>query len=118
MSNLGAYQTMTTLAKRFGGPYGLGATVLALGYVGGKLIEVPIRAAIQHIRSKKKTDQPDKMIAVTSAGSDDSGMTLSKGDTYRILYEDSDMVLVEKIGDENSPYMVSPDFLRRVSNYN
>ena len=117
MSNLGAYQTMTTTAKRLGGPYGLTATVLAIGYVGGKLIEVPIRVAIKHIRKKKNPRNSEKMIAVTSAGSDGSGLTFSQGDAYRVLYSDIDMALIEKIGDTNNPYMVSLDFLRSVSNY-
>jgi hypothetical protein len=54
---------------------------------------------------------------VTSTGTDSSGLVLSEGDSYQVLYSDEDMVLVEKIGDTNNPYMVSPEFLRSVSNY-
>ena len=32
MSNLGAYQTMTTLAKKFGGPVKLGLAIAVGGY--------------------------------------------------------------------------------------
>ena len=117
MSNLGAYQTMTTTAKRFGGPYGLAATVLIIGYVGGKLIEVPVRAVIRHIKAKKYSSQPETLITVTCTGSDGSNLTLSEGDVCRVLYSDTDMALIEKIGDSDNPHVVSTDFLRSVSDY-
>ena len=117
MSNLGAYQTATTWAKKVGGMENLAAILLAAGYAIGKIIEIPVRAVVRHIRTKKECDQPRELIMVTSTGTDSSGLVLSEGDSYQVLYSDEDMVLVEKIGDTNNPYVVSPDFLRMVSNY-
>lgn len=117
MSNLGAYQTMTTTAKKFGGPYGLAAFIAFAGYGVGKLIEISVKAGARYVRAKKKTDQAERLIEVTSAGTDGSDLAFREGDSYRILYSDKDMALIEKIGDANNPYMVSPDFLRTVSNY-
>ena len=117
MSNLGAYQTATTWAKKVGGMENLALILLGAGYAIGKIIEIPARAIVRHIRTKKESNQPRELIVVTSTGTDSSGLVLSKGDSYQVLYSDEDMVLVEKIGDTNNPYMVSPEFLRSVSNY-
>lgn len=117
MSNLGSYQTMTTLAKRFGGPIGLGAVVFVAGYVGGKLIEISLRPLVREMRTRKSINQLGKLVDVTKAGADGSGLSFDQGDVYRVVQADTDMVLIEKIGDTHNPYMVSPDFLRSVSNY-
>ena len=117
MSNLGAYQTMTTTAKKFGGPYGLAALIAFAGYGVGKLIEISVNAGARYLQAKKKPDQTKQLIEVTSAGTDGSDLAFRDGDSYRVLYSDKDMVLIEKVGDANNPYMVSPDFLRTVSNY-
>ena len=117
MSNLGAYQTATTWAKKVGGMENLALILLGAGYVIGKIIEIPARAIAKRIRAKKETNQQVELIEVTSSGTDSSGLLLNEGDTYRVLYSDEDMVLVEKTGAEDNPYMVSPDFLRSVSNY-
>lgn len=117
MSNLGAYQTMTTTAKKFGGPYGLAALIAFACYGVGKLIEISVKAGARYLQAKKKPDQTKRLIEVTSAGTDGSDLVFHEGDSYRILYSDRDMVLIEKIGDANNPYVVSPDFLRSVSNY-
>ena len=117
MSNLGAYQTMTTTAKKFGGPYGLAAFIALAGYGVGKLIEISVKTGARYLRAKKKPDQPKQLIEVTSVGTDGSDLAFRDGDSYRVLYSDTDMVLIEKVGDANNPYMVSPDFLRTVSNY-
>ena len=117
MSNLGAYQTATTLCKKVGGVGNMTVILMVLGYGCGKIVEISGRAIAKRIRAKKETNQQAKLIEVTSSGTDSSGLLLNEGDTYRVLYSDVDMVLVEKTGDEDNPYMVSPDFLRSVSNY-
>ena len=117
MNNLGAYKTMTTMAKRFGGPYSLGATVLAMGYVGGRLVETAIRVAVQHIRTKKETSWCERTIKVTSAGTDGAGVSVNEGDTYCVLHADSDVVLIQRVGEINNPLVVSPEFLRAVSDF-
>lgn len=118
MSNLGAYQTMVTDAKSVGGPYALGAIVLAVGYVGGKAVEQLVKTMIKKFQLKKKNDFSEDLISVTVPGTDNSGLSFDVGDLYRILFSDHGTVLIEKIGDDNSPYVVSPDFLLSISNYN
>lgn len=117
MSNLGAYQIATTWAKKVGGMENLAFILLGAGYAAGKIIEIPVRAIVRRIRTKKESNQSRELIEVTSTGTDSSGLVLSEGDSYLVLYSDEDMVLVEKVGDTNNPYMVSPEFLRSVSNY-
>ena len=70
-----------------------------------------------YARAKKKSNQAKQPNEVTSVGTDGSDLAFRDGDSYRVLYSDTDMVLIEKVGDANNPYMVSPDFLRTVSNY-
>lgn len=117
MSNLGAYQTMTTTAKKFGGPYGIAAFIAFAGYGVGKLIEISFKAGARCFRAKKKPDESKRVIEVTSAGTGGSNLSFREGDFYRILHSDKEIVLIEKVGDTNNSYMVSPDFLRSVSNY-
>jgi hypothetical protein len=117
MSNLGAYQTATTWCKKVGGVGNMTVILMVLGYGCGKIVEISGRAIAKRIRAKKETNQQVELIEVTSSGTDSSGLLLNEGDTYRVLYSDENMVLVEKIGAEDNPHMVSPDFLRSVSNY-
>lgn len=117
MSNLGGYQTTVTWMKRLGGPKTFWIVVPLACYVGGKLIEIPVRSIARYFRARTNTNQPKQLIEVTSAGVDSSGLSLDQGDAYRILYSDKDMVLIEKIGDTNNPYLVSSDFLHSISNY-
>ena len=113
MSNLGSYQTMVVLAKRFGSPERLGLAIFGLGciFTGG------VCSIVHHCKHKTPVNQANPIISVTSTGTDSSNTTLHKGDICRILYSDENMALVEIIGDDDNPHMVSRDFLRAVSNY-
>ena len=113
MSNLGSYQTMVVLAKRFGSPERLGLAVFGLG----NLVAGTVFAIVHLCKRKVPAKQANPVITVTSTGTDSSNITFRKGDTYRILYSDADMALVEIVGNEENPHMVSRDFLRSVSNY-
>ena len=83
----------------------------------GQRFDPAFKTGARYVEAKKKPDQPNRLIEVTSAGTDGSDLAFREGDSYRILYSDEDMVLIEKVGDTNNPYMVSPDFLRTVSNH-
>lgn len=117
MSNLGGYQTTVTWMKHLGGPKVFWPVVLLSGYAIGKLIEIPVRSLAKRFRAKTTVNQPNPLISITSAGIDSSGLIFNQGDQYRVLAFDDDMVLIEKIGDTDNPYAVSPDFLRSVSDY-
>jgi hypothetical protein len=56
MSNLGAYQTATTWAKKVGGMENLALILLGAGYVVGKIVEIPVRAIVRNIRTKKESN--------------------------------------------------------------
>ena len=121
MSNLGAYQIMTTLAKKVGGP----AILAVLTAVGGYIVLRPVEAGItkgvknvkKHIDNKKTALKNIEIYEATSDGEEKNGFQLHTGDKYRVLESDGDAVLVEKIGDTNNPYSVSSDFLSSISNY-
>ena len=106
MSNLGDYQTMTTCAKKVGGPKMLVSIIFGCGVLGKMIFD--------KVRSKILSKV---VIEVTSDGDYDADLSFSVGDSYRILFSDDEMVLIEKIGDSNNPYVVSPEFLKTISNY-
>ena len=124
MSNLGGYQDLVVDAKQAGGPdiykFNLkleggfwGAIITLAGVLG----VFSIRALIRKARKKKESNQSECLIAVTSSGTDGSDLEFIEGDSYHILYADEETVLIEKNGDTNNPYIVSPDFLRTISDY-
>ncbi len=115
MSNLGAYQIMTTLAKKVGGPVKLLALTMASGYAVGKVTETTAKAIKNRLPLNKK--EPPKIYVVTSAGKDDKGLELNIGDRYRVLEADGEAILIEKINDLNNPYFVSAQFLRTISDF-
>ena len=47
--NLGAYQIMTTLAKRVGGPINLGGIIALIGGAGGGILAYGCRGKIERI---------------------------------------------------------------------
>lgn len=117
MSNLGAYQAITTIAKRVGGP----KRPLAIIAVGGYAVIRPGEAAAKKaIDAVRKTSVPcatkGQVFRVTAAGSE-SELALHIGDEYRVLERDGDAILIEVLGDSNNPHFVSSVLLRSVSDY-
>ena len=122
MSNLGAYQWITSASKKVGGPVNLLLLTGATGAVIGKLCEIGLKKGVAAINarilSKYKSDDPmEKIYSVTATGENKEGVIFVVGDQYKVLERDNDSVLIEKIDDVNNPYFVSVDFLRTVSNY-
>ena len=123
MSNLGMYQTITTLAKKVGGPKNLIILTMGAGYVvfrsGEAVVKKAVKEMVKKIKSKNGKTMPseERIFAVISNGKSDGGLELNVGDKYRILETDGDAILIEKIGDPNNPYFVSADFLQSVSNF-
>ena len=113
MSNLGAYQIMTTLAKKVGGPKCLGGIVLAIGAalgIGGKTVYD------KQIRKNK-----DKLLDITYAIKKDAtsnvGLQLKKDDKFKVLAVADDAVIIELIGNDDNPHVVSCDLLEEISDY-
>lgn len=117
MGNLGAYQAMTTIAKKVGGPRVLTAVAIVSGYA----VLRPFEAGAKKVaRAIKKRNVPcatkGDAFQVTSDG-DHGGVTFHAGDEYRVLECDGDAILVEVLGDPDSPYFVPSAFLRSMSDY-
>lgn len=125
MSNLGGYQTVTTLIKTLGGTKkaAIKATVVVgvagyalvrTGEAGAKKVYGVCRDAIRERRAA--TIGP--WHAFTATGNDESsGLEYHDGHRYRVLAQDDDATLIEVDGDPDNPYMVSADLLSRVSDY-
>lgn len=122
MSNLKGYQTMTTAAKRVGGPKNLVALIFIGGGLTYKLVETGVKgvkAKIKNASIKGNTpeEQIDTIYVVSMNYSEENGVNLSIGDEFRILASDEDAILIEVLGDDNNPYFVSEEVLSMISNY-
>lgn len=113
------YQHMVVLAKKVGGPLVLGGLVAAGGWVvgrggeaGGKGIAKVVRRRKQ---SKSQTGEAPRSFVVTEAAECGGGLTLEPGDQFRLLERVEDGVLIERIGDDDSPYVVSVQLLVEIS---
>ncbi len=126
MSNLGAYQWITSTSKKVGGPINLllltGATGAITGTVAYKLSEISVKKLIKAIKAHHATkdnllDSNKQIYSVTSLGISNEGVNFPVGSQYRVLEIDGDSVLIEKIGDENNPYFVSKVILGAISDF-
>lgn len=122
MGNLGAYQWITTVSKKVGGPVKLlvgialgGYTVIRLGEAGIKKVIRTVKT--HHEKSGEITANTSKVYVVKSQGKSNEGLEFAAGDKFRVLESDGDAILIEKLGDSNSPYFVAADFLRAISDY-
>lgn len=112
MGNLGIYQQMTTIAKKVGGPKNLIALTLATGYAGGKMLEVVCKKVAKTARkNKKKTISENKIYMIRKESISNEGLKFNVGDHIRVCEIDDDVVLIEKIGDQNNPYYISAELL-------
>lgn len=121
VGNLGKYQAMTTIAKKVGGPVVLWGITFVSGYVVLRPAEAGMKAGVKKaIREMKKRNSPcatkGQIFRATSVGAE-SGLKVQVGDEYRVLECDGDAILIEVLGDPDSPYFVSSQFLRSVSDF-
>ena len=121
MSNLGMYQTLTTMAKKVGGPK-IFIALLASGsaILGGGAFAVgtAIKNKVNSVFKKKRQDELlSKFYTVIKEGRSKEGLLFEEGDTYKVLEVDGDACLIEKTGDENNPYYVSRRFLSSISDF-
>ncbi len=117
IGNLGGYQRIVILAKKVGGPNRLLALVGVIGGVAWRLGE----AGFKYLKRKRSRDPISNetkgaVFVVTSPGSS-AGLSLNHGDQFRVLESHNDAILIERLGDDRNPYMVSSSFLRSVSNF-
>ena len=120
MSNLGAYQWFTTVAKKVGGPINLLLISAGAGATVYKSSELLIKKGVKVIKAKvdrKKSKEDIKQYVVKTAGTSNEGLKFEVGEKFNVLAADGIAILIEKIGDENNPYFVSEEFLKKISNY-
>lgn len=120
MSNLGLYQTMTSWAKKVGGPLNLAIAVGVGGYTVIRLGEAGVKKIVKTIKKHAKENKTalTETYVVHSNGKSNEGLLFNIGDKYRVLEIDKHSVLIVKIGDSNNPYFVSAELLRSISNFN
>ena len=123
MGNLGAYQAMTTMAKKVGGPVVLTVITAASGWAVLRSAEAGVKKAFKVTKvALKKRSAPcatkGQLFEVTADGADGSaGLTLHSGDSFRVLECDADSILIEVLDNPANPYFVSRQFLTTVSDF-
>lgn len=117
MSNLGYYQTLTTVMKRVGGPIAFVVELAGAGAVAGSAITMGIVARVFKRKKKHKKADSKRVFRVNKIGIDNKGKRFNIGDSFRVLERDKDAVLIEIIGDKNNPYFEAEDFLQTISDY-
>ena len=121
MGNLGWYQKLTTIAKFVGGPKRLVAYIFLGGgaaFLGADKGIGWLRKKRLSKRMKREADEAAMVVyTVTVEGRSNEGLLFNVGDEFRVLEVDGDAALIDKIGDDNSPYFVSAQFLGQISDY-
>jgi len=117
MGNLGAYQAMTAIAKKVGGPIVLGAMTFVSGYVVIRPVEAGAKKVARAIKKRSVPCATKGQVFRATSDGDHSGLKIRAGDAYRVLECDGDAILIEVLGDHGSPYFVSSTFLRSVSDF-
>lgn len=117
MSNLGLYQDLTMLAKKVGGPKNLIGLLAGGSFAAGILATKGGEAIIKKKKDANNKDAISHFYRVNKTTTDQDGLTLKEGDTFRVLEEDDDAILIEITGDTNNPYFVSSKWLETVSDF-
>ena len=112
MGNLGAYQLLTTVAYKVGGPGELVAIIAGSGYAILRTAEAgvkrlkPIKSRMKKM-SREKADYESEKFEINKSFNDDRGLSLHKGDKIRVLTKiDEEMLLIMK-NDDSKPYCIS-----------
>ena len=121
MSNLGAYQWITTTSKKLGGPVNLLLLTALAGagvYKGSEmLVKECVKAIKAHKEHKIAIGDKGKLYDVNKPGKSNEDLDFAVGDQFYVLAVDDDVVLIEKVGDVNNPYFVPADLLMKISDY-
>lgn len=122
MSNLGAYQWITSTSKKVGGPVSLLLLTGAIGAAVYKASEIGVKKVIKafkahHTTKTKCLKANENIYSVTSPGTSNEGVEFPIGTKFKVLETDGDSVLIEKRGDKNNPYFVSAEFLSTISSF-
>lgn len=122
VGNLGNYLRMVKLAKQVGGPLVLGAVTAVGGWAVGRGAEAGGKAVWRRVRTHDQNRSVEfrecpEYFTVTSSADCGAGLTLHVGDEIRVLERDGDALLVEIVGNNDNPHVVSAEVLRRISDF-
>lgn len=133
MSNLGGYQTITTLIKRVGGPEAAvklvgaaGVLLFAVGgaaYAGVQKATPAVKQKAQQLfdkwqsRSGRLDELAGRTYTISSEVEDEQGLVFEVGTVFRVLEKDGDAVLIEIDGNIDNPWFVSADLLAQISDF-
>ena len=122
MGNLGSYQTLTTMSKKVGGPKKLVTLLVGGGIVLGVTIEKSRRyidkktkELLNGFKNKNYLSENDDIYIVIKNCEVNKELKLEENNLYRILECDGDAVLIELVGSDNNPYVVSKRILENIS---
>lgn len=119
-NNLGWYKILTTSAKKVGGPLPLVGCILLAGYAGGRAVEFAADKIISRVKKNSADNDAfdcDMIYTVNTTSQFEDEVSFSEGDCFRIVAKDNDALIIEIIGAERNPYLVSEEWLLAVSNY-
>lgn len=122
MGNLGGYETIVKAVKALGGPRAA-VTIVGGGLVaGGALLYAGTEAFVKNVvpMAKKRihpTLTSGLLFDVTTDGEADNGLTLHRGEQFRVIESDGDAVIIEILGRDDNPHVAPVVFLESVSGY-
>lgn len=108
---------MTTTAKTVHGPLPFMALLAVGGYVAGKAAELAIKGFNSVREGQRRQREAATVYSVSEDGKSKEGLEFSVGEKTKVLATDGDMCLIERLGDKDSPYVVSRTFLSSISTY-
>ena len=121
MGNLGQYQMITTISKKVHGPVNLLIITALAGYGVFRGVESITKSLYK--RASKNLSEYNKIYTVKAravVGDESYGnraITLVKDDQFKVLFRDGDVVMIEKLGGGDNPYIESAAFLSTISDY-
>lgn len=115
MSNLGMYQVITRWSSRVGGPRNLLSIVGVTGYATIRLGEAGVKKAIKVLKNKK-SGVAQQTYTFNVSDSDENGLIFEKGDTFVVVAQYGDLLLIEKNGNHDG-FVQTGEFLSGVSDY-
>lgn len=110
---------MTTSAKKVGGPVNFLILVGSGGAALYKVCETGVKHCVKRFKAsrRKNIKSNNTIYIITSLVENNMGTPFELGGQFRVLVIDDGVALIEIIGDENNPYVVSTEELKKISNY-
>ncbi len=119
IGNLGDYQRFTMTAKKVGGPKILLGIVSGASALAGAAITKGVSSAKhRHKQTKSLKEKTEATYyTVETSAADNQGLLLNKGDKFRVLDRNGDIILIDITNRNDNPFYVSAEFLHKVSNF-